>query len=200
MEYLADEQWHDLEAVIRIGMAAVPPGVAIRLAEADRVRQWKKEHPPEEPPPPRMKNQDKDYLIRVGARRFAIQVLRNKVYEFNETRTQVRLSENRKYQYNGRGTFMLKEFREPEPELTEAQKAEARKEAARKAWRTRQIEKGLDPDAPRGYQLRAQKKAEWEALTPEQRHEIQAERSRRAYATRKAKKEKEGNAQIQSDG
>lgn len=193
LEYLADEEWHDLEKVIRIGSAAVPPGVALRLAEADRDANWKKEHPGE-PVVPRMKNHDKDYLIRVGSRRYAVQVLRNKAFEINEARTKIRLSESRKYQYNGRGTYMLKKYREQQ-ELTEEQKAEARKEASRKAWRTRQIQKGLDPDAPRGYQVRAQKKAEWEALTPEQRKVIQSERSRKAYAVRKANKErKEGNA------
>lgn len=196
LEYLADEEWHDAEKVIRIGSAAVPPGVAIRLAEADRVAIWKKDHPGQ-PVPPRIKNLDKDYQIRVGARRYAVQVLRNKAFEWNDEKTKVRLSESRKYQYNGRGTYMLKEYREPEPEKTEAQLAEERKERSRQAWRTRQIQKGLDPDAPRGYELRAQRKAEWEALSPEEKKAIKAERARKAYATRKARKE--ANAPVQDD-
>lgn len=196
MELLADEEWHDLETVVRVGMASVPPGVALRRAEKDRELVWKREHP-DQPLAPRKVNNDTDYLIRVGARRRTMEVLRNKSFEFSEDRTKVRLSENRKYQYNGRGNYLLREYRNEKP-LTEEEKAELRKEQSRRGWRTRQINRGLDPDKPRVYEIEAQKRAAWEALSDEERKAIYAERARKAYQTRLAKR-REQDGKVQSD-
>lgn len=83
MEVLGDGKWYPYEWALYEVAKRVPPNLAVHRAERDRRMQWLKDHPgvPSTAVPPRTKEFTTDYLVKVGSRALARQVLTNKAFE-----------------------------------------------------------------------------------------------------------------------
>jgi hypothetical protein len=77
MDLLSDGEWHDLEEVMQLGMAAVPPGRAWRAAEKSRQQGWMRLYGTMDGFRERAESET-DVAIRSGARQVVAQALTKK--------------------------------------------------------------------------------------------------------------------------
>lgn len=192
LKVLEDGKWHPWEWALYEVSKGVPPNLAVRRAERDRVIQWMKEHPgvPKSDVPPRIRGYDGDLVISTGARSIAREVLTNEKFE------------NVRHKESGQRLVRIFPIDAPTPPpegyehyLAKRSKflgwsrEEIRKynqERSRKGHERRLRARGIDPATHKTQAQLEQERKEWFAsLSPEEKAKRRSEAARKGNETRK---------------
>lgn len=172
-------------------MKGVPPHLAIRRAERTRVTNYIKNHPGvrREDVPPRQRNSSQDYLIVIGARQIAIEVLVGPSFEHAKNPQGVKVCRLRPDPPQPLPAGWTRWQREPKrkwADLTPEEQREKRREIARKATLESMKRRGIEitDDYETVSQRKERLRREWEAMTPEEQAKWRSERSKKAARTR----------------
>lgn len=190
------DTWHPYEWALYEVSKGVPPNLAVRRAEEDRRRNYIKMHPgvPMNAVPPRTRNNNIEYLVKIGSRSIARTVLLNEAFEHvkhNQTGQRlVRVLPLKAMTPPPNGYVHFRVSGSKFEGWTKDEIAKFRSEQTRKGLETRLRKQGIDPATHKSKaQIRREFKEWWATASDEEKREWHHKKSLKAAETRRKAKE-----------
>lgn len=200
LKVLGDGKWHSYERALYEVSKGVPPNLAVRRAERNRILQWVKEHPgstKDDVPPRRPGSVSTDRLVRWGSRDIARSVLLNQRFEHvrhKETKHRlIRILPLNAPTPPPEGYEHFKKRHSKFQGMSAEEIREFNSNRTKKAIQTRLKRQGIDPSTHVTKAELERRRKEWYAsLTDEQRAAMRSEATRKSWKTKRERQAQKG--------